>query len=80
MSRLNLAMVIDESHLDATTDIVMQARKVGLKVESINKDIGAIFGSGDETIVGALRGITGVEEVRQEQSFRQPEFSNTIPQ
>ncbi len=80
MSRLSYAVVIDDDHVDETNSIAETISRQGFKVESVMPDIGAIYGSAEETIVGRLRAIEGVEEVRESHDVEAPPFREGIPQ
>ncbi|MBX9457481.1 MAG: hypothetical protein KL863_16530 [Rhizobium sp.] len=80
MSKLNLAIVIDEMHLPDTDKIAEAMARQGLEVEAVDRVTGAVFGSGDEAIMKDLRLIEGVEEVRPEGAVQLPPLSEHIPQ
>lgn len=79
MSKLNLAIVIDDVHLPDTDRIAEAMAQRGLEVETVDRVTGAVFGSGDEAIMKDLRLIEGVEEVRPEGVVQLPPLSEHVP-
>lgn len=80
MSRLQYAVVIDDSHVSATAEIAGKLSEQGFSVESVAPEIGAIYGSAEEALIPKLRAVQGVEEVRPEESVQLPPFSSSTPQ
>ncbi|WP_160010950.1 hypothetical protein [Rhizobium sp. 18055] len=80
MSRLSYAVVIDDNHFDETSAIAETISRQGFKVDRVLPEIGAIYGSAEEALVGRLRDIAGVEEVRESRDIQMPPFREGIPQ
>jgi hypothetical protein len=80
MSRLSYAVVVDDNHFDETSAIAETISRQGFKVESVMPEIGAIYGSAEEAIVGRLRDIEGIEDVRESHDIQMPRFHEGIPQ
>lgn len=80
MTKRALSVIVDDAHLGATQSIASQIRKEGFVVDRIIPSAGAIRAIGEESRAGALRGISGVLEVRPESSVSLPPMSEKIPQ
>lgn len=79
MARIQLKVVVDAEHLDEIDVMKRSCEALGLDVETVIPEAGAIFGSADESVIEGVSRIEGVEEVRAEPVIQVPPLSEEVP-
>jgi hypothetical protein len=67
-----VSITVDDSHLDAISQVVAALRARGLHVDQVLDELGIITGSVPQGQHDALRSVDGVVSVEQGQHFRLP--------
>lgn len=80
MRNVPLKVVIDDAHLSAQDAVQRAVAAVGLRIEECFPEIGTIFGSVDESLVGRIERVDGVLHAQQEAGYRVPPLDPKTPQ
>lgn len=80
MARIPIKVVVDDEHLDQTEALSRLCARLGLDVEAVIADAGTIFGTADESVLGELSQLEGVEEASAERRIHLPPLSEDVPQ
>ena len=80
MSKLGLAIVVDDAHLTRTEAIARSIGAHGLSIERVVPEAGAIYATGDSADIDAVRRIEGVLGVEEERPVILPPRDARIPQ
>ncbi len=80
MSRVSIKIVLDADHLARQGDVCARIRSLGVTIEEVIPEIGAIFGSAEEDAMERIRAVEGVQQAGSEAGYHLPPIGSDQPQ
>jgi phage-related protein len=80
MADVQFMITAADQKVSELDDLAKSLREKGLTVHKTIPRAGAIVGSGDSSLVDALKSVKGVQDVREERTFQLPPMDEKIPQ